>query len=106
MPSATSQNVSLADNVCDYPMEIIVVDNASTDGTPQMVREKFPHVKPLPFVLIGHSKLFSRFNEWSLRPFLAHIRQHPGRFQFGKFTDFPLPEAPPPASQTHATDAA
>ena len=24
----------------------------------------------LPFVLIGHSKLFSRVNEWALRPFL------------------------------------
>lgn len=43
----------------------------------------------LPFVLIGHSKLFSRLNEWSLRPFLAHIRRHPDRFGFGKFADFP-----------------
>ena len=28
----------------------------------------------LPFVLIGHSKLFSRVNEWALRPFLNHVR--------------------------------
>jgi hypothetical protein len=48
------------------------------------------HDEPLPFVLIGHSKLFSRFNEWSLRPFLAHIRRHPDRFRFGKFMDFPV----------------
>lgn len=43
-----------------------------------------------PFVLIGHSKLFSRFNELSLRPFLAHIAKHPERFGFGRFSDFPL----------------
>ena len=59
----------------------------------------------LPFVLIGHSKLFSRFNEWSLRPFLAHIRRHPGRFQFGKFTDFAMLEAPASASQLQTIDA-
>ena len=45
-----------------------------------------------PFVLIGHSKLFSRYNEWSLRPFLAHIAKHPERFSFGRFADFPLDE--------------
>lgn len=60
---------------------------------------------PLPFVLIGHSKLFSRFNEWSLRPFLAHVRRHPTRFQFGKFTDFAMLEAPAPASQLQTIDA-
>lgn len=49
---------------------------------------------PLPFVLIGHPKLFSRLNEWSLRPFLAHVRRHRSRFAFGKFSDFPLPAAP------------
>jgi hypothetical protein len=55
---------------------------------------KFAHfAEPLPFVLIGHSKLFTRFNEWSLRPFLSHIRQNPDRFRFGKFTDFPLSTA-------------
>lgn len=42
----------------------------------------------LPFILIGHSKLFSTFNEWSLRPFLSHIAKHSERFSFGKFVDF------------------
>ena len=44
----------------------------------------------LPFVLIGHSKLFTRFNEWSLRPFLAYVANHPDRFGFGKYSDFDL----------------
>jgi hypothetical protein len=43
-----------------------------------------------PFVLIGHSKLFSALNEWSLRPFLAYIAKQPERFSFGKFSDFPI----------------
>jgi hypothetical protein len=42
----------------------------------------------LPFVLIGHSKLFTRFNDWSLRPFLGFVADHPGRFCFAKFSDF------------------
>jgi hypothetical protein len=44
----------------------------------------------LPFVLIGHSKLFTRFNQWSLRPFLAYVARHPERFGFGRFGDFDL----------------
>ena len=43
---------------------------------------------PLPFVLIGHSKLFSRLNERSLRPLLAHVARGPDRFRFGTFQDF------------------
>ncbi len=41
-----------------------------------------------PFVLIGHSKIFSRWNERSLRPFLEHVAGHPGRFGFGTFDSF------------------
>lgn len=43
---------------------------------------------PLPFVLIGHSKTFTRLNERSLRPFLEFVASHPDRFSFGTFADF------------------
>jgi hypothetical protein len=43
----------------------------------------------LPFVMIGHSKLFSRVNTWTLRRFLAHVAARPARFEFGTFADFP-----------------
>jgi hypothetical protein len=42
----------------------------------------------LPFVLIGHSKIFSRWNEQSLRPFLEHVARHSQRFGFGTFESF------------------
>ncbi len=38
---------SLHNNPPAFPMEIIVVDNASTDGSPQAVRRNFPQVKIL-----------------------------------------------------------
>jgi hypothetical protein len=44
----------------------------------------------LPFVLIGHSKLFTRFNEWDLRSFLHYVANRPERFRFGTFGDFEL----------------
>ena len=44
--------------------------------------------EPLPFVLIGHSKTFTRYNERSLRPFLEFVARHPDRFAFGTFADF------------------
>ncbi|MEY2539399.1 MAG: hypothetical protein QOG67_3139 [Verrucomicrobiota bacterium] len=34
------------------------------------------------FVLIGHSKLFTQYNESTLRPFLANVRKFPQRFNF------------------------
>jgi len=37
---------------------------------------------PLPFVLIGHSKLFTPSNERSLEPFLAYVAAHPERYRF------------------------
>ncbi len=43
---------------------------------------------PLPFVLIGHSKTFTRHNERSLRPFLEFVAEHADRFSFGTFSDF------------------
>jgi hypothetical protein len=41
-----------------------------------------------PFVLMGHSKLFTRWNQLRLRPFLAFLRRHHPRFSFGTFRDF------------------
>ncbi len=36
---------SLTVETCRYPMEIIVVDNDSTDGSPESVEREFPHVR-------------------------------------------------------------
>ena len=48
----------------------------------------------LPFVLIGHSKLFTRRNERTVRPFLAHSASHPDRFGFGTLSRSVLPCRP------------
>ncbi len=40
-----------------------------------------------PFVLIGHSKLFTPANERSLDRFLRHVAGNPSRFAFGRFAD-------------------
>lgn len=48
-----------------------------------------------PFVLIGHSKLFTRSNEKELEKFLVYIRKNPDRFEFGRFADsFPFTAIP------------
>lgn len=46
--------------------------------------------KQLPFVLIGHSKLYTKHNEGSLKPFLQHVSAHSDRYAFGTFgsTDY------------------
>lgn len=51
----------------------------------------------LPFVLIGHSKLFNNVNQKSLRPFLEYIASQDGRFQFGTFADCQDQLSPSPA---------
>ncbi|MGZ4847135.1 MAG: hypothetical protein ACXV3E_05065, partial [Halobacteriota archaeon] len=38
--------------------------------------------KLIPFILIGHSKLFTQQNERNLMPFLAHCAQHSDKFGF------------------------
>lgn len=42
----------------------------------------------LPIVLIGHSKLFTPYNERSLEPFLKFVAGNRERFAFGAFGDF------------------
>jgi len=42
----------------------------------------------IPFVLIGHSKLFTRWNERSLRPFLNFVAQNRSRFGYATFSGF------------------
>lgn len=42
---------------------------------------------PLPFVLIGHSKTFTKHNERVLRPFLEYVADHPDRYSFATFGD-------------------
>jgi hypothetical protein len=41
----------------------------------------------LPFVLIGHSKLFTARNEQSLEPFLSFVAQNQERFGFARLSD-------------------
>jgi len=52
---------------------------------------KYGHLdRPLPFVLIGHSKTFTRYNERILRPFLEYVAKGGEKLQFGVFADFDL----------------
>jgi GT2 family glycosyltransferase len=36
---------TLTQHACEYSMEVLVVDNASTDGSPEFVRDNFPGVR-------------------------------------------------------------
>jgi len=47
---------SVKANMDEVPMEVIVSDNASTDGGPDMIREKFPWVKLIEGANEGFSK--------------------------------------------------
>jgi hypothetical protein len=44
--------------------------------------------KDIPFVLIGHSKLFSKSNEKILSPFLKFITKNPDSFGYSLYGDF------------------
>jgi GT2 family glycosyltransferase len=50
---------SLSARTCRYPMEVIVVDNASTDGSAEAVASRYPHVK---LVQNGANLGFARAN--------------------------------------------
>jgi hypothetical protein len=53
------------------------------------IEERYGHAEAdLPVVLIGHSKVFSTWNQRSLEPFLAFVAEHGDRFAFGTFRDF------------------
>ena len=40
----------------------------------------------IPFILIGHSKTFTRWNERSIKTFLEFVARHSNRFSFGTFS--------------------
>ena len=50
--------------------EIVVVDGESADGSPQMVREEFPHVKLVPHRNHGFAHATNRGIEQASRPYL------------------------------------
>jgi hypothetical protein len=55
----------------------------------QRAEARYGHPEfPLPFVLIGHSKTFTKHNERMLRPFLEYVAEHPDRYGWGTFADF------------------
>jgi hypothetical protein len=49
------------------------------------------NTRPVPFVLIGHSKLFTAWNERTLRPFLAFVAANATRFRYGTYHSLNLP---------------
>ena len=59
--------------------------NALTRASKQYDRDRENN---LPFVLIGHSKLFTRKNEADVQQFLDHIAEHRNRWSFSSFLPF------------------
>ncbi len=55
---------SLVGHTAPYPTEVVVVDNASTDGTPEMVRSAWPTVKVIE---AGGNLGFARANNIGIR---------------------------------------
>ena len=60
-------------------------DGRQLVGALQRAERSVPNAAEVhvPFVLIGHSKLFTKANEGTLRPFLSHIARHSDRYAFG-----------------------
>jgi hypothetical protein len=46
------------------------------------------HETPVPFVLIGHPKLFNSHNQRQLEHLLHFIQRHPDKYRFGGYGDF------------------
>lgn len=57
----------------------------------------------VPFVLIGHSKLFTPFNQTSLAPFLKYVGAHPQKYCFSRFEDMDWKNGPKEIGQAQAT---
>ena len=55
---------SVVGHTAPFPTQVVVVDNASTDGTPQMVRERWPTVRVID---AGSNVGFSRGNNIGIR---------------------------------------
>lgn len=56
-------------------------------GALRRAEEQVGKAGDFPFVLIGHSKLFTHHNERSLRPFLSYVANEPQRFRFARYSD-------------------
>ncbi len=57
----------------------------------------------VPFVLIGHSKLFTPYNQTSLAPFLKHVEAHPQKYCFSRFKDMHWENGSKEIAQTTGT---
>jgi GT2 family glycosyltransferase len=55
---------SICDDEMDYSIEVIVVDNDSSDGSPEMVLEKYPLVK---LIQTGENLGFSKANNIGIK---------------------------------------
>ena len=67
----------------------------------RLVASRANRVERAPFVMIGHSKLFTPANERSLNRFLMYVKNNPSRFTFGCFADtFPFTHDPAHAVPT------
>ena len=55
------------------------------------VESEYSHIKvDIPFVTIGHSKLYNSVNENSLKSFLKFVADNPDKYCFSTFNDFDL----------------
>ena len=55
----------------------------------KQVEKDYSHSEEeIPFVTIGHSKLFTPQNEKSLLPFLKYVSEHAEQYKFAMFRDF------------------